>query len=271
MEQTTTIYYFTGSGNSMAVARQLARRLDGELVPIVHTLSRTPPRIAVDAIGLVFPTYDFRAPRLVTDWINGLNGLQGKYVFAVSTYGISAGRSLPRLRDVIVARGATLAGGFALAMPHNGIGCGLIRDKRRVQLVAAASERIEEISHYIHNRRTGYIESRLAATSFFRPEILKMVPKTVRLIFKLITGGAEALAFQADDSCTQCGTCSRICPVSNIEMVDGRPQWLDRCVNCFACLHWCPVNAISLGGLDMGIAQYHHPDIALEDVAAQKG
>jgi len=271
MENDTKIYYFSGSGNSLAVARHLAESLDGEAVPLVRELRRsTTDSSSANVVGVVFPTYDFRAPRMVRDWIGGLERIEDQYLFAVSTYGIAAGRTLPRLFRLFEARGGKLAGGFALAMPHNGIGCGAITEKKRAQLIAEVGKRIEEVSDYVADRRTGHIESSLATASFFRPEILRMAPHVVRLFARLVTGGVRALAFQAGDSCTQSGTCSRVCPSSNIEMVDGRPQWLDRGVNCFGCLHWCPTHAISLGGHDLGIAQYHHPDVILEDVIAQK-
>ena len=266
MGHTTKIRYFSGSGNSLAVARRLAERLDGEAVPLARAHRLSTPDSSADVAGVVFPTYDFRAPKLVTDWLGRIEGLQGTYLFAVSTFGIGAGRALPRLRRSIETLGGSLAGGFALAMPHNGVGCGRISDKSRAQLVADASGRLEEIADYVRDRRTGHVEWSLSAASFVRPEVLQMLPSVVRLFAKLIRGGARALAFEAGKSCTHCGTCSRVCPVANIEMVDGEPRWLDRCVNCFGCLHWCPTNAISLGGFDMGIAQYHHPEIRLEDM-----
>jgi ferredoxin/flavodoxin len=270
MGHDTRIYYFSGSGNSLAVARRLAERLDGEVVPLVRELRRTTPDSSADVVGVVFPTYDFHAPKLVTDWLDCLERIQDMYLFAVSTYGIGAGRTHPKLRKFIEVRGASLAGGFALPMPHNGVGCGLIKDRIRAKRVAGANARIEEIAHYVRDRRTGHVEWSWSAASFVRPEILRMLPSAVRLLVKLATGGAQALAFQAGEICTQCGTCSRVCPVTNIVMVDGSPRWRDRCVNCFACLHWCPTNAISLGGLDLRIAQYHHPDVTLEDMVTQK-
>ena len=32
-------------------------------------------------------------------------------------------------------------------------------------------------------------------------------------------------AFYADEKCTGCGQCERICPARNIKMSDGRPEW----------------------------------------------
>jgi epoxyqueuosine reductase QueG len=49
-------------------------------------------------------------------------------------------------------------------------------------------------------------------------------------------------------------------------MVGDKPTWPDDCASCFACLHWCPKEAISLGGHDLNIKAYHHPDVKISDM-----
>jgi MinD superfamily P-loop ATPase len=73
-------------------------------------------------------------------------------------------------------------------------------------------------------------------------------------------------AFQADENCNGCGVCARVCPVSNIRMVDDRPVWQHRCEQCFACLQWCSQEAIQFGSKTSGGKRYHHPDVKLADM-----
>ena len=78
-------------------------------------------------------------------------------------------------------------------------------------------------------------------------------------------------AFWADDGCTGCGTCAGICPVDNIEMVDGRPVWQHRCEQCFACLQWCPEQALQFGAKTTGATRYHHPDVTPAEMLGLRG
>jgi formate hydrogenlyase subunit 6/NADH:ubiquinone oxidoreductase subunit I len=71
------------------------------------------------------------------------------------------------------------------------------------------------------------------------------------------------------DSCNGCSLCSRICPVRNIAMVDGKPTWLHHCEMCFACDEWCPQGAIHHWSRAVGI-KYHHPSVTLKDMLPTK-
>ncbi|MGZ7070620.1 MAG: 4Fe-4S dicluster domain-containing protein, partial [Methanobacterium sp.] len=68
-------------------------------------------------------------------------------------------------------------------------------------------------------------------------------------------------------NCKGCSTCSKVCPVRNIKMVDDNPVWKHHCENCLACIKWCPQNAIhGYGELPRG---YHHPDVRISDMLKQ--
>lgn len=45
------------------------------------------------------------------------------------------------------------------------------------------------------------------------------------------------------DSCTQCGTCSRGCPVGAIDTENSRLIDIERCITCCSCIKNCPKNA----------------------------
>jgi ferredoxin len=50
------------------------------------------------------------------------------------------------------------------------------------------------------------------------------------------------------EKCGGCGTCVGECPVSAIEIVDGKAEVkADVCIECGACTGVCPCEAISLG------------------------
>jgi MinD superfamily P-loop ATPase len=76
--------------------------------------------------------------------------------------------------------------------------------------------------------------------------------------------------FLADENCNNCGICEKVCPVNNIILVEGNPQWHHKCQQCLACINFCPENAIQYGKRTIGRGRYHHPDITVKDLLNQK-
>jgi flavodoxin len=54
---TRTIYYFSGTGNFLALARDIAHATKADLVPIASVVDREKIEVESDSIGLVFPVY----------------------------------------------------------------------------------------------------------------------------------------------------------------------------------------------------------------------
>jgi len=65
------IYWFSGTGNSLAIARALAQELPGaRLVPVARAVREQPP--AARCVGVVFPVYYFGPPPLVAEFLSRL-------------------------------------------------------------------------------------------------------------------------------------------------------------------------------------------------------
>jgi ferredoxin len=262
----TAIYYFSGSGNSLAVARDLAEKLRGELISVASEMNKESVTTAADSIGFVFPLYDFKPPRMITDFIPKLKKIDNKYLFAVCTYGIAPSHSLRYLDTKIQSSGGYLSAGFAVCMPHNGIGSIKNTKNKNQNMYNAWKKKLEDISRYIQAKKKGTIEASSRVFDFLNPRALKRLPSAIKFLMRLIFKGIHSLHFITNESCNGCGICEKICPVHNITTVDGKPQWSDHCLSCFACFHWCPQHAISFGGRNLDVGFYHHPDIKITDM-----
>lgn len=76
------VFYFTATGNSLFVARQIG----GETVSIPQALKNVNLTWEADEIGFVFPIYRSKAPQIVQKFIQQAK-LKAPYMFSILTYG----------------------------------------------------------------------------------------------------------------------------------------------------------------------------------------
>lgn len=261
------IYYFSGTGNSLAVARVLAEKMNANLIPVSDVIDQDCIVTIAETIGIVFPLYDFKPPKIIEVFIGKLDDIQSKYLFSVCTYGITPSKASIYIDNLIRKYGGKLSGGFAIQMPHNGIGSSKFSEKDRERQFESCSAKLENISEYVVKQRTGKLESSSILVSIILSGLfLRMVPTFYKLLKQVLFKGWKSLALNVNDRCAGCGSCASICPLKNIKIVDTKPSWGDHCAGCLACFHWCPNDAIQVGKSDLNISKYHHPDVKIGDM-----
>ncbi|MEN6516852.1 MAG: EFR1 family ferrodoxin [Methanospirillum sp.] len=263
----TTIYYFTGTGNSLAVARDLCERLgDCRAVPIASLREEPGPvRTAADRVGIVYPVYFSGVPSIVAEIAARLDLGGVQYVFAVCTMGSSGAAPSLRQLDRVLRTGPGgrgLDAGFAVRMPGNYILLyDLLGDVALERTLADAGRRVEAIAEAVgrgEQTMPRFSPAGAVIHRVFYPRFLAGVH------------GADA-KFTVDDRCTACGTCAAVCPVGNVRLEAGRPAWLHRCEQCMACVQHCPVQAIQAGPKTASRRRYRHPGITVEALADRDG
>ena len=65
-EGTAMIFYFTGTGNSLYIAKEL----DEEIISIPQVIKQERLEFAADSIGIVCPVYGHEMPGMVKEFIN---------------------------------------------------------------------------------------------------------------------------------------------------------------------------------------------------------
>jgi len=263
----TTIYYFTGTGNSLAAARRIAGALgETELVPIA-SLSNTPGIIspAADRVGIVCPVYDCGVPFMVARFAERLDLSRVGYTFAVVTMGGIGVSALHQLDGIVrERRGRGLDAAFAVSMPGNFPP--LMRSvpaEKCGKTLGRADKRLGEIAEAIGSGRS--------VAPGFAPLSGLVNALSYGSLAKSAHDAGEL--FSVSDACTGCGTCAKVCPAGNLILVDGRPAWGRKCEICCACLHFCPTEAIQLHVMlgTEGRGRYRHPDLTVADMEAQRG
>lgn len=267
-----TVFYFSGTGNSLCAARELAGRLNAGLVPIAACREAETVETDAESIGLVFPVYYGDAPVIVREFIGKLPDMESKTVFAVCTYGGAAGDALRTVRDLLQTRGGKLSLAFGLPMPQNSFYKWYESKRRRV---AKLAKRCRRIARKVEKSATGIRYHNPVLEWLMIPVTKRLIKPACRLLFQEKSGLPEGTPeaqmmramdrnFTVSDACNGCGICAKVCPVGNIVIADGKPVWQRRCEHCLACYNWCPRQAIA-GGITKKGYFYRHPGVTLQE------
>ncbi len=285
------IYCFSGTGNSLYVAKQIARATGAAVEIIRKSLFRKELHRAYNCLGIVFPVYHQGLPVMVDEFVKRLGDVDVNYLYGVSTYGDKPTLALKYLKDMLKEQNKKLDIGFAVRMPYNylrpsKIGKGMYasfsvrvpNEKKCHLLYKEAAIKIQVSSDAIKAKITGNVE----LSDYFIENLVDKLNLRDTLQKKQwlkIAGYKgeqpdtffEAIAlmdtnFSVSERCSSCGLCARICPSENITYKDNKPVWNHHCQQCMACFHWCRQGAINYGVSSTPVIQYHHPQITLTDI-----
>ena len=244
------IFYFSGTGNSLYVARHLADELGEKLCPMTLGIpSRGDLKGA--AVGLVFPVYAWGIPNVVARFVQKIStireNLEGAFLYAVMTCGDDMGYADEVLEKAL---GRKLDAAFSVLMPDVYVclpGFDVDSKEECKEKFAKEKETVPEIAACVKERKQ---VRRLKRGPFPRTKTYIIRPLFNRY---LVTDKY----FRVDASrCISCGRCSKMCPVGNI-IVDEIPHWQSHCTGCLACYHACPHHAINFGKMTQKKGQYN--------------
>lgn len=254
-----TIYYFSGTGNSLKIARDLSAELDqAEVLFIPDVIDNEEVRTDSEFVGIVYPVYMFGIPLIVREFIKKLTVRRDAYVFVVTNYADVGGGAISAAAEQLSKRGIELSSAFGMKMPSNYTPFGgAVPQKKQEELFEKEKAKVKEIARIVRARQAGPIEK-----PFF------LIDRLGVALFKFLIPRIPSMdkEFWVDDNCNSCALCEKVCPVGNIKMEDGKPRWMSKCQQCLACLQWCPQEAIQLGKMTAGRKRYHNPDIVLKDM-----
>ena len=265
----TRIFTFSGTGNSLWVAKALQRRIqDCAVSPMAAWLRHGLEEAPEPVIGFVFPVHAFTMPLLMERFMRRVRLPNARYVFAVATRGGSPCRVFRHLNRALKSTGKPLDAAYYMDMPNNYLLYWDAPDQETYQrLDEEARKQVRRIAEAVRRRepRRGYEHGYFVLEHMLFP-LISLASRATRYF------GLEK-CFTAEEACTGCGLCEEVCVSGKITMQDGRPIWNPavRCDFCFACIHFCPAQAIQLRSTKSKIrGRYHHPRITAAEIAAQK-
>ncbi len=295
----TEIYYFSGSGNSLAIARDITGRIGGRLVSIPSTESLERVDIRADVIGIVFPVYhatfgESGIPGIVRRFLDKLGNIGSKYIFAVCSHSGMPAFTMKNLSGILADKGGELSAGFTVKMSvpyplsekmkhalfRKELNVDMEKDREdRQELFEQWGEKLKVIEDVVINHKRTKLEAPGRAIQILAKPFFALNKKAAMTRYRKLSGLGHGSfqeltmladrSFTVDGKCNGCGICNKVCPVHNIEIVEGKPTWQNLCENCYACYQWCPEGAI-YGTIIEYEKRYHHPDVRLSDVIRER-
>lgn len=234
------IVCFSGTGNSFYIANQIAEKLGNfEVKMISHLLSNPDSLEEFDELGIVFPTYCFVPPEMVTRFITDV----------LSKY------DLKKLENLFVITSVGSKPVFSLRITEyllNKIGC----SSSYSNMVKSIStyipfDPIPQKKHYFEHMEEmdKQIDSIVEDLKANKIKIPKNAP-----FYRLFFGIAKKTFYKIDprkifvvnESCTGCGKCVSRCPGHCLELKDNKAYYIkNNCQGCWGCYHFCPEHAIA--------------------------
>lgn len=250
------IIFFSGTGNSHFVARELGKLLHEEEIlqlkgEILYDPTKSHLKTDNKRIIWIFPTYSWGVPPVVKRFIKECNfeGADSATHYMVTTCGDDIGETAAQWRKLTAERKWTAANAYTVIMPNTYVlmkGFDVDSPELAAQKIEQAPTRIAKIADHINKKANGDM---LIKGSWPKIKTGVIYPYFVRFCM-------SPKPFKTNANCTGCGKCAKACPMDNITMGAKCPQWHDRCALCLRCYHICPSDAVEYGNATKDKGQY---------------
>ena len=279
----TEIYYFSGTGNSLYVARELQKRIpDSIIIPIVSLLNKKVIQTQGEAIGFVFPVHALTIPIAVKKFIRKAEMESSGYIFAIATRDGSIFRGFQKIDQLLKKKNKHLNSHFILNMCNNESrhkGYKIPSESDILSLEKVVQEKLDAIQNIIINKMTSReIDVNYSDGFPYHPILNYLLEKLVLLGMTVAEYIGGVNYFYIDTRCNGCGICEKVCLSKKIKLKDNKPIWQKNvlCYMCFACLNYCPKKSVQIKDIP-GVksytrenGRYSHPYATVEDIAGQK-
>jgi ferredoxin len=220
------IYYFSGTGNTKAVAELLSQALDANLYNVEKVCRYE------DKMIIMHPVYAFGEPQIVLDFAECLP-LAHKKVYIIKTAGDNGrinDHASDRLIKILERKGYEVVYDRLIMMGSN--------------YFSAYNEGFVQLLYDIAKKKVDHIAKDIEKGLIRRHESNTLKQRLTHGVHHMEnTYGRKQFSknLRIKDHCITCMKCFNNCPTGNI---DSDLEFHDTCIMCMRCIYGCPVDAI---------------------------
>ena len=252
------IYYFSGTGNNLAIAKRLADELgDTTILPISSLLQNKAIPEEYGWVGFTAPSYYSHVPPYVEACMKDVVYAEKQKVFLIAGCGGNRGLAIQDMRKQVHNSNKEVSLEYMVILPGNYITSYNALPMWYQKFTTRLSYRkIHQIAQDIkQDRKRKSLREGFFYNKKYEEELQKVIGDY----------GQMGRQFTINDDCTLCGACLKVCPTKNITINDGKVIHGDTCNLCMGCIQWCPCKAVDYQGKAKDRNRYHHLDISKQE------
>lgn len=248
------IFYFTATGNSLYVAKQL----DKNIVSIPQIIHNSDLVFKDESIGLVCPVYGHEVPAMVREFLQKATFLTD-YFYVVLTYGNRHGGAAELANELMKSLGIHAVYINTILMVDNFLPVFDMDEQKSID--KNIDEQIAQIKTDIQSRRNA-----VQAVS----DVDRQTHQDFLSLRAQMSADVWSKLYHYTEACTVCGVCTKVCPASCYRVENARlERSTENCQACMACIHHCPQKAIQLNMPEKNPqARYRNEHISLAEIIA---
>ncbi|MEI3162558.1 MAG: EFR1 family ferrodoxin [Lachnospirales bacterium] len=246
------IFYFTGTGNSLYVAKKFGENP----ISIPQVINNDNLTFNDDTIGIVCPVYCHKPPKIVIEFMKKAT-FNTNYFYMILTYGNRHGGVAEITQNIGKEYNIKIDYIKNILMVDNYLPVfdmneQITIDKRVDEQINETLTDVSERKHYIPE------------TTDADREVQKTLIETLKQMPNFNSGEQITVT----NKCVGCGICEKVCPVGNFYIVNNKAlRKKETCEFCLACANNCPQKAITMSIIDKNPnARYRNKNITLQEI-----
>ena len=247
------IYCYSGSGHCLNMAKSIAKALGDTDIVMMRSFPAVTNTRGAKRVGFIFSCMAGGLPGDVESYVKDIQIAPDAYKFAVEQYAGYLGCGLRKIDDIVHLD-------YWDGISNHSTAIGLMPHKLTIPPTTPkiAQKRIDKKAAEVAKDVLAGVRSE------------KRPPK--QPVFELMSKGLgktnakRVKTFAANDKCVGCGTCEKVCPRNNIQLVDGKPSFGTNCIGCLSCVQLCPTQALNIGTITEKRERFPNPTITADEL-----